>query len=63
MGVGAVSVNCHPAISDPAGTLFKSKLPRRTSMDTGSQLAHGHDIATKVALMFQKRAKLAQGRC
>jgi len=31
-------------------------------MDAGKQLAHGHDISTKVALVFQKRARLAQER-
>ena len=31
-------------------------------MDTGTQLARSNDIATKVALVFQKRAKLAQER-
>jgi pimeloyl-ACP methyl ester carboxylesterase len=29
-------------------------------MDPSSQLAHGHDVATKVALLFQKRMKAAQ---
>ncbi len=31
-------------------------------MDTGTQLARSQDIATKVALIFQKRTKLAQER-
>jgi len=31
-------------------------------MDTGTQLARSNDIATKVALVFQKRATLAQER-
>jgi len=31
-------------------------------MDNGTQLARSNDIATKVALVFQKRAKLAQER-
>jgi pimeloyl-ACP methyl ester carboxylesterase len=29
-------------------------------MDIGRQLAHSHDISTKVSLLFQKRAKTAQ---
>jgi pimeloyl-ACP methyl ester carboxylesterase len=33
-----------------------------TTMDTGTQLARSNDIATKVALVFQKRSKLAQER-
>src|SRR5512135_3223163 len=31
-------------------------------MDTGTQLARSQDISTKVSLVFQKRAKLAQER-
>ncbi|HVO89301.1 MAG TPA: DUF3141 domain-containing protein, partial [Casimicrobiaceae bacterium] len=31
-------------------------------MDIGRQLAHSHDISTKVSLVFNKRAKIAQER-
>ncbi len=31
-------------------------------MDAGTQLARSHDISTKVSLLYQKRAKLAQER-